>query len=149
MGQLIKTAGATCSTRPLAVAPLIVAVSLAIAAGAGATTADLYAPATGASAAYNGTVMRDNSCEAVKLVVTYLTGEDCDACTVDTLTTVTQEYTIPVGAQGIQLDPGYIAKITAQVVDSAGVGVNSVTGMKLDFTSGRAGNCAGQDVLVP
>jgi hypothetical protein len=149
MGQLIKTAGATCSTRPLAVAPLVVAVSLAVAAGTGATAADLYAPATGTPAAYNGTVMRDNSCEAVKLVVTYLTGEDCDACTVDTLSTVTQTYTIPAGAQGIELDPGYISKITAQVVDGTGTGINSVSGMKLDFTSGRAGACAGQDVLVP
>ena len=65
------------------------------------------------------------------------------------MTGTTREYTIPAGAAGIELDPGYISKITAQVVDGAGTGTNSVSGMALKFDSGRAGNCAGQDVLVP
>lgn len=149
MGQLIYRAGSAVATRPLAVLPVLVAVSLAVAAGSGAAAADLYAPAAGTPAPYNGSVTRDNTCEAVKLVVTYLGGEDCDACTQDTLTGTTITYTIPAGAAGINLDPGYISKITAQVVDGTGTGVNSVAGLKLEFTSGRAGNCAGQDVLVP
>ena len=149
MGQLIYRAGSPASLRPLAVLPVVVAASLAIAAGEGDTAADLYAPTAGDPAPYAGTVTRDNACEAVKLVVTYLGGEDCDRCSEDTLTGTTREYTIPAGAAGIELDPGYISNITAQVVDGTGTGTNSVSGMALKFDSGRAGNCAGQDVLVP
>lgn len=141
-------ASASCSSAPKAVAPIITDVSLAIAAGAGSTAADVYLGVSGASAPYAGYVTKTLSCDAVKLVVTYLDGDDCDSCTADTLTTVDVTITIPAGATGVALPEGYITHITAQVVDSAGVAANSTAGGSVQFTSSRAGAC-GADVLVP
>ena len=141
-------AATSCSTAPKAVAPIITDQTLTIAAGAGATAANVYLGVTGASAPYGGFVSKTVSCEAVKLVVSYLTGDDCDACTVDTLTAVDVNITIPAGASGVALPAGYISKITAQVVDGAGAGLASVAGGTVQFTSSRAGAC-GADVLIP
>lgn len=141
-------ASASCSTAPKAVAPLITNETLTIAAGAGITAADVYAGVAGDPAPYGGFVTKALTCDAVKLVVTYLTGDDCDACTVDTLTTVDVTITIPAGASGVALPAGYVSKVTAQVVDSAGVAKNSTLGGDVQFTSSRAGAC-GADVLIP
>ncbi len=141
-------AAASCSTAPKAVAPVITDETLTIAAGAGITAADVFLGVAGDPAPYGGFVSKTLSCDAVKLVVSYLDGDDCDACTVDVLTTVDVEITIPAGATGVALPAGYIAQITAQVVDSAGVAKNSTLGGDVQFTSSRAGAC-GADVLVP
>jgi hypothetical protein len=143
-------AAASCSTAPKAVAPLVTDETLVIAAGAGATAADVYAPAVGDSAAYGGFISKTVSCDAVKLVVSYLDGADCEPCNdPDALTLVDETITIPAGATGVALPPGYIAKITAQVVDSAGVGKNSTLGGNVQFTSSRAGAACGSDVVIP
>lgn len=142
------SAASSCSTSPKAVAPVITDASLTIAAGAGNAAADVFAGTSGDPAPYGGYVTKTLSCDAVKLVVTYLDGDDCDSCTVDTLTTVDETITIPAGATGVALPPGYITKITAQVVDSAGAAQNSTLGGDVRFTSSRAGAC-GTDVLVP
>jgi hypothetical protein len=141
-------AAASCSTAPKAVAPLITNETLTIAAGAGITAADVFAGVAGNPAPYGGFVSKTLTCDAVKLTVSYLSGDDCDLCTVDTLVLVEEEITIPAGATGVALPAGYIAKITAQVVDSAGVAKNSTLGGDVQFTSSRAGAC-GADVLVP
>lgn len=141
-------AAGSCSSTPKAVAPIITESKLTIAAGAGSTAANVYLGTSGASAPYAGFVTKTLSCDAVKLVVTYLDGDDCDSCTVDTLTTVDVTITIPAGATGVALPEGYITKITAQVVNSAGVASNSALGGDVSFTSSRAGAC-GADVLVP
>ncbi len=141
-------AAASCSTAPKAVAPLITNETLTIAAGAGIAAANVFLGVAGDPAPYGGFVSKTISCDAVKLVVSYLDGDDCDPCTVDTLSLVEEEITIPAGATGVALPAGYIAKITAQVVDSAGVAKNSTLGGDVQFTSSRAGAC-GADVLVP
>lgn len=141
-------AAAACSTAPKAVAPIITNETLTIAAAGGATAANLYLGVAGDPAPYGGFVSKTISCEAVKIVVSYLTGDDCDSCTVDTLTTVDETITIPAGASGVALPAGYISKITAQVVDSAGAGLASAAGGDVQFTSSRAGAC-GADVLIP
>jgi hypothetical protein len=141
-------AAASCSTAPKAVAPLITNETLTIAPGAGITAANVFLGTAGDPAPYGGFVSKTISCDAVKLVVSYLSGDDCDTCTVDTLVLVEEEITIPAGATGVALPAGYIAKITAQVVDSAGVAKNSTLGGDVQFTSSRAGAC-GADVLVP
>jgi hypothetical protein len=141
-------AAASCSTAPKAVAPVITDETLTIAAGAGITAADVFLGVAGDSAPYGGYINKTLTCDAVKLVVSYLDGDDCDNCTVDTLTTVDVEITIPAGASGVALPAGYITQVTAQVVDSAGVAKNSTLGGDVQFTSSRAGAC-GADVLVP
>lgn len=141
-------AASSCSTAPKAVAPVITDKTLTIAAGAGITAADVFLGVSGDPAPYGGFVTKTLSCDAVKLVVSYLHRDDCDACTVDTLTTVDVNLTIPAGATGVQLPAGYISKITAQVVDNTGTAINSTLGGDVRFTSSRAGAC-GPDVLVP
>jgi len=141
-------AAASCSTAPKAMAPLIHNELLVIAAGAGDEAADLFAGTAGDPAPYGGFVTKTLSCDAVKLVVSYIDGDDCDACTVDTLVLVEEEITIPAGASGVALPAGYIAKITAVVVDSDGDAKVSVLGGDVQFTSSRAGAC-GADVLIP
>ena len=141
-------AATSCSTAPKAVAPIVTNQTLTIAAAGGATAANLYLGTAGDPAPYGGFVSKTISCEAVKIVVSYLTGDDCDACTVDTLTTVDVTITIPAGASGVALPAGYISKITAQVVDAAGAGLASAAGGDIQFTSSRAGAC-GTDVVIP
>jgi hypothetical protein len=141
-------AAASCSTAPKAVAPVITDETLTIAAGAGIAAADVFLGVAGDPAPYGGFISKTLTCDAVKLVVSYLDGDDCDACTVDVLTTVDVEITIPAGATGVALPAGYIAQITAQVVDSAGVAKNSTLGGDVQFTSSRAGAC-GADVVIP
>lgn len=148
MQYIFGAASGSCSTTPKAVAPIITESSLTIAAGAGSTAADVYLGVTGDSAPYAGFVTKNLSCDAVKLVVSYLDGDDCDSCTVDTLTTVDVTITIPAGATGVALPEGYITHITAQVVDSTGAAINSTLGGAVSFVSSRAGAC-GADVLVP
>ncbi len=139
---------ASCNSNPKATAPLITEASLIIQAATGSTIAQLYAGASGADAAYGGYVHKTLSCDAVKLVVTYLTGDDCNDCTSDTLNTTPVTITIPAGASGVQLPPGYITAITAQVVTSAGAPLDSVAGGTVNYTSSRAGNC-GAGVVNP
>jgi hypothetical protein len=141
-------AAASCSTAPKAVAPVITDETLTIAPGAGIAAANVFLGVAGDPAPYGGFINKMLSCDAVKLVVSYLDGDDCDPCTVDTLTTVDVEITIPAGASGVALPAGYIKKITAQVVDSAGVAKNSTLGGDVQFTSSRAGAC-GADVVIP
>ncbi len=141
-------AAASCSSAPKAVAPLVTNETLTIAPGAGIAIGDLFVGVADDPAPYAGYVTKTLSCDAVKLVVTYLDGDDCDSCTVDTLTTVEETITIPAGASGVSLPAGYISKITAQVVDSAGAPKNSAIGGEVQFTSSRAGAC-GADVLIP
>lgn len=141
-------AASSCSSAPKAVAPVIHDKTLTIAAGAGIAAADVFLGVAGDPAPYGGFINKTLTCDAVKLVVSYLDGDDCDACTVDTLTTVDVEITIPAGASGVELPKGYIAQITAQVVDSTGTAINSTLGGDVRFTSSRAGAC-GADVLIP
>jgi len=152
MQYIFGGAAASCSTVPKAVAPFVTDVTLAIAQGAGDTAANLFidlAGDGGEPAPYGGFVYKNLTCDAVKLVVSYLTGDDCNACTVDTLVTQDVTITIPADASGMALPPGYIAKITAQVVDSAGVAKVSTAGGSLQFTSSRPGNVCGGDVFIP
>ena len=141
-------ASASCSTAPKAVAPVIPDETLTIAPGAGNTAADVFLGVADDPAPYGGFIGKTLTCDAVKLVVSYLDGDDCDSCTVDTLTTVDVEITIPANATGVALPAGYITQITAQVVTSAGVAANSTLGGDVRFTSSRAGAC-GADVLIP
>lgn len=138
----------SCATTPKAVAPLVTDSALTIAPGNGITVESVFTGVSAAPAPYGGFVSKSLGCEAVKLVVTYLTGDDCDACTVDTLTTVDVTVTVPANAAGIQLPVGYITVITAQVVDDTGTPINSALGGALRYTSSRAGAC-GTDILVP
>jgi hypothetical protein len=143
-------AAASCSTSPKAVAPVVTNTTLTIAAAAGITAANVFLGTAGASAPYSGFVSKTISCDAVKLVVSYLVGDDCDPCTdPDALTTVDETITIPASASGVALPAGYISKITAQVVDSAGLAKNSALGGNVQFTSSRAGVSCGSDVVIP
>lgn len=143
-------AAASCSTSPKAVAPVITDETLTIAALGGAVAANVFLGVAGDPAPYGGYINKTVSCDAVKLVVSYLDGADCDPCNdPDALTAVDVEITIPASASGVALPPGYISKITAQVVDSAGVGKASALGGDVQFTSSRAGAACGSDVLVP
>lgn len=143
-----NSAASSCSTTPKAIAPLVTDVTLAIAAAAGSVAAAVFTGVAGDPAPYGGFVNKTLGCDAVKLVVTYLDGDDCDSCTTDTLTTVTVDLTIPANASGVQLPAGYITSITAQVVDAAGVAADSAAGGSVRYTSSRAGAC-GADVLIP
>ncbi len=152
MQYIFGGAAASCSTVPKAVAPFVTDVTLAIAQGAGNTAAELFGDQVGDGtqpAPYGGFVYKNLTCDAVKLVVSYLVGDDCNPCTVDTLTKQDVTITIPADASGIALPPGYIGKITAQVVDSAGVAKVSSAGGSLQFTSSRPLNSCGGNVFMP
>lgn len=136
---------------PVAVKPLFWKPEdheLVIAAGTGDTAGDVFDGTSGLPAPYGGTISKSDACDAVKLVVTYLVGDDFNPCTVDTLTTSTEEFTIPKGVYGIRLDHGYISSVTAVVVDSAGVETTSAAGNTISFSSERAG-AQGGGVIIP
>lgn len=87
----------------------------------GGTGGILVAPiATGQPALMGGSI-ENKGCKAIQATINYLTGADCDECTADTLTTVTQTIKIE-GNEFIALPNGAVTGITYETgsIDDAG-----------------------------
>lgn len=148
MTQMIQfLAPASGSAGIRAVAPVVHQSALEIAVGAGAAPQDLLAAiASGEAAAHSGQVV-NTGCYDVELAIQYVTGADCDSCTVDTL--VLEEITVVVPKNSaFPLPEGLIAGITAVTVDSAGAPIANTTVQNLKFYGSYAPGCGGA-VLVP
>lgn len=148
MTQMIQfLAPSTASNGIRAVAPVVHQSALTIAVGSGAAPQDLLAAiASGAPAAHSGQVV-NTGCYDVELAIQYVTGADCDSCTVDTL--VLEEITVVVPKNSaFPLPEGLIAGITAVTLDSTGAAVSNTTEQTLKFYGSYAPACGGA-VLVP
>ncbi len=145
MIQFLPTSGATGGVR--AVAPVVHQSTLEIAVGAGAAAQDLLAAiASGQAAAASGQVV-NTGCYDVELTIEYVTGADCDSCTVDTLTL--EEITVVVPKNSaFPLPEGLVASIAAVTVDSTGAPVANTTVQTVKYYGSYAPGCGGA-VLVP
>ena len=127
--QFLSSAGNACDKK--AVAPLVWQEDLSFRAdgsedGDGTTSVDLLpAIASGQPAAYGGQVTNEGCC-ILELTITYVDGQGCDPCVVDTLTTVDRVVRIRPNV-GQELPAGFIARIQARTIDSAGA-AKAVTG---------------------
>ena len=145
MIQFLPSTGSTGGVR--AVAPVVHQSTLEIAVGAGAAAQDLLAAiASGSPAAAAGQVI-NTGCYDVELTIEYVTGADCDSCTVDTLTL--EEITVVVPKNSaFPLPEGLVASIAAVTVDSTGAPVANTTVQTVKHYGSYAPGCGGA-VLVP
>ncbi len=108
-----------------AILPVVHQHTLVFAETEGDTATDLMpALATGEITAFGGSVTSEG-CYDVQLDITYLEGDDCDSCTVDTLTPSVVTIVVPKG-QGftvLELPNGAIQQIQATLLDAAGAAV--------------------------
>lgn len=135
------------STAARAVAPTVHQANKTIAVGAGAAYSDLLAAiASGSCAADAGQVV-NAGCYDIEILATYLTGADCDACTVDALTTVDVSVIIPANS-AFPLPPGYVSRLQVRTLDSAGAAIANTTEVKVRYYGAYAPGCGGCP-LVP
>lgn len=143
------------SSAPKAIAPLLWKAedyTKVIPADSGDTPVDLFVGVAGSPAPLSGSVYKENPCDNIRLTISFITGDDCNPCTVDTANMSTQDeyFILSAGTIGMSLpNGGYIANIQAVVVDSAGAPIKTQTGNTLRFSSSRAASCAGNEVLIP
>jgi hypothetical protein len=129
-----------------ATAPIVNQKNLTIAIGAGSSFSNLLpAIAVGQPAAYGGQVV-NNGCYDVNLVITYLTGADCDECTVDTLSKVDVSIIVPKNSV-FPIPDGFYQQVKATTVDSTGAAVANTTEVKLALHSAYQPSC-GSSVLA-
>lgn len=133
-------ASATCELgAPLL--PVITTSELAVVVGTTDVTDVVYEAASGDKLPYGGSFYKENACDEVSLVVSYLVKDNaCDACAVDTnaaddIQELPDPIVIPAGVAGITIPAGWVAKIEATVVGGSAKGNN------LSFMSSRAGVC--------
>ena len=130
------------SSAPKAVAPVVHQAALTVAVGTGATPQDLLAAIpVGDCAAYGGQIV-NKGCYDIKVAVTYLSGADCDSCTVDTLSTVDVALTVPANSV-FPLPQGYHQQIQIVTLDAAGAPFANTTEVKLNFYSSYQPGCGG------
>lgn len=139
-------ASGSAGTSTRAVAPVVNQEKLTIAVGAGSAYQDLALIASGQCAADAGQVS-NSGCYEVELLITYLTGADCDACTVDSVSTKDVTVTVPANS-AFPLPPGLVSRVQVRTLDSAGAPVANTTEQKLSWYSAYAPGCGGC-TLVP
>ena len=146
MISYFSSSGSSCSTTR-AVKPVVYQEKLTIAVGDGANRQDLLPQlATGACAADAGQIV-NKGCYDILLSIEYLTGADCDNCTVDTVSPENVTITVPANS-AFPLPPGLIYWMQVATVDSNGVEVANTTEQTVSWYSAYAPDCAGC-VLVP
>ena len=148
--QFLSSAGDACDKK--AVAPLVWQESLSFRAdasedGDGTVVSDLLpAIAAGSPAAYGGTISNEGCC-ILQLVITYLDGQGCDPCVIDTLTTVDRTITVRPNVV-MELPAGFISQITVQTVDSAGAAKAVTANQEIEYQACTVPCCSGT-VNVP
>jgi hypothetical protein len=149
MGQQIASSKAAgCAGNPTAAPVRTAPDAVTIAAGAGDTPEFIYEAAAAEKMPYGGKVLKTNECDRLKIVVSYLDGGDCNACTPDTVVLKEETYFAEPGGAGYDIGAiGYVAKVEVTVVDSAGAPTTSVLGGDVSFESERAALCS--EVLMP
>ncbi len=127
---LPSAAPETCAYK--AVFPRVGQTKLTINAGAGATPSTLLNAVASGQLPYASGRVSNKGCAEVGLSITYLGGGDCDACTVDSLTTQVLTIVVPGGAD-YPLPSGLITQITAVTgtTDDSGVFTASNTAKKV------------------
>lgn len=146
--QMIQFLGADTSPNGVrAVAPIVHQSVLVAAVGSGAALQDVLPEiAADECAAHAGQVI-NTGCYDVKLTVSYLTGGDCDTCTVDVLTVEDLEITVPKNS-AFPLPVGLVKQIQAQTLDSAGEPVANSTEQTVKYYGHYVPGCTGC-TLVP
>lgn len=125
-----------------AVKPIVYQKYLTIATGTGLTVQDLLpALGEGTCAAYGGQIV-NNGCYDLKVLISYLEGGDCDACTVDSLTIGTVELFIPKNSV-FPLPDGFYQQIQVQTVDSSKTPIANTTDVSISLHSSHVPNCNG------
>lgn len=143
--QYLSSASASTSASCEGGAPLLPVITtseLAVAVGTADVTDVVFEAASGDKLPYGGSFYKENACDEVSLVISYLVKDNaCDPCAVDTNTAddvqaLPDPIVIPAGVAGITIPSGWVAKIEATVVGG------STKGNTLSFMSSRAGRCA-------
>jgi hypothetical protein len=129
------------SSSLVAVAPVVNQEYLTIAAGAGATPQDLLSIPAGDCAAYGGQIV-NKGCYDLQADITYLTGGDCDSCTVDTLTTEIVTIYIPANSV-FPIPDGFYQLVQVSTVNSSKVAVANTTSVDVSLHSAYAPSCGG------
>lgn len=126
-----------------AVAPVVNQGSLDIAVGSGSALTDLLpAIAAGSPAAFGGQIV-NRGCLDLLAQITYLDGDDCDACTApDTLSPVVISVTIPKNS-AFPIPNGFITQVQVQTLDSSGTPVDAQIEQSVDFYSAYQPCCNG------
>ena len=148
MAQMIQflSTSASCNTNR-AVAPVVHQANKTIAVAAGSSYSDLLAAVASGSCAADAGQIVNTGCYDLNVKASYLTGQDCDACTVDTLTVVDVTVRVPKNS-AFPLPPGFIKQIQVQTVDSTGTAVSNTTTVSVSYYGAYAPSCNGC-VLVP
>lgn len=131
-----------------AVAPVVNQGALDITVGSGSALADLLpAIASGSPAAFGGQIV-NKGCHDLLATISYLNGDDCDACTApDALTVVPVPVTVPANS-AFPVPNGFLTQVQVQTLDSAGAPVDVQVDQAVDFYSAYQPCCNG-GVLVP
>lgn len=85
----------------------------------GTTPITTVTAATG-TAAFSEAVISNPGCAPIRATVSYLTGGDCDGCTVDTLTVSTVDIDVPGFVDSFPLPYGAITNIDIVPIDVPG-----------------------------
>jgi hypothetical protein len=124
-----------------ALMPVVYQKNQTIVAGTGATANELITIGEGECAAYGGQIV-NNGCYNLKAVISYLKGDDCDECTVDTLTTESVELIIPKNSV-FPIPDGYYQQIQILTVDASGKEVSNTTDQEVSYYSASTPSCTG------
>lgn len=114
-----------------------------------ATPVTLATVASGNSAGYGGLITNGSPCQTVLITVTYLSGDDCNACeSPDAITTSTVTRRIPP-LSSLSIPDGYWSVVTSTVVNSSNVAVVPTSNFLVNLYSDYQINCPTCDFLVP
>jgi hypothetical protein len=122
--------------------PVVYQKYLTIASGTGAVAQALM-PSLDITecAAYGGQIV-NNGCYDLKVTAYYLKGDDCDACTVDTLSIATVEFYVPKNSV-FPMPDGFYQKVDVQTVDSSMAPVSNTSDVKVSMHTSHVPNCTG------
>lgn len=129
--------------------PCVVQAKATIPATVGAAT--IYSGVPGTAACVAGEI-KNKGCAALRLVINYIVGSDCDSCTVDTFS-VSPITLLVTPDTAIKLPSGYVASILAETgsIDAAGAFVASpaTSEQVVSYYATGSGCCSGGGVLIP
>jgi hypothetical protein len=129
------------SSSLVAVAPVVNQKYLTMAVGSGDTFQNLLVIDAGECSAYGGQIV-NKGCYEIEVEITYLTGGDCDSCTVDTLTT--EVVTIFVPANSVfPIPDGFYQLVQVITVDSGKNAIANTTEVTVSLHSAYAPSCNG------
>ena len=138
--------GTSCNTTR-AVKPVVHQRKLTLDVGDGLTRRDLLSPLPGGECAADAGQIVNKGCYDILLSIEYLTGADCDNCTVDAVSAENVTITVPANT-AFPLPPGLIYWMQVATVDSSGNAVANTTEQTVSWYSAYAPDCAGC-VAVP